>query len=89
MPKELPHEIIVDVSSLETFDSQITINDIRVPAGVTILDSGDEVVAAISQPKEEIEEPVAQIDMDAIEVEKKGKSESQEDGSGEQNGETA
>lgn len=89
MPKDLPHEITVDVSSLETFDSQITIHDIRVPAGVTILDDGDEVVAAISKPKEEIEEPIAQIDMDAIEVEKKGKSEEQEEGSGEQGGETA
>lgn len=78
MPKDLPHELTVDVSSLETFDSIITIKDIPVPAGVTILNEGDETVAAISQPKEEIEEPVATIDMDAIEVEKKGKTEEAE-----------
>lgn len=81
-PKDLPHEITVDVSSLETFDSQITIKDIPVPAGVTILTDAEEVVAAVAQPKEEEEEPVQAIDMDAIEVEKKGKTE-EEGGEGE------
>lgn len=78
MPKDLPHELTVDVSSLETFDSQIAIKDIPVPAGVTILNDSEETVASISQPQEEIEEPVAPIDMDAIEVEKKGKDEAAE-----------
>ncbi len=78
MPKDLPHEITVDVSSLETFDSTIAIKDIPLPAGVVILNEADETVAAVSKPKEEIEEPVATIDMDAIEVEKKGKAETEE-----------
>jgi large subunit ribosomal protein L25 len=79
MPADLPRELTVDVSSLETFDGRISIKDIPVPAGVTILDDADETVVSVSQPKEEEEEvPAEAIDMDAIEVEKKGKKEEEE-----------
>lgn len=89
MPKDLPHELTIDISSLETFDSRITIKDIAVPAGVVILDDPEETVVAISQPKEEeTEEPVAPIDMDAIEVEKRGKEETADE-TPEGEGETA
>jgi large subunit ribosomal protein L25 len=74
-PKDLPHEILIDVSTLETFESRIAIKDIPVPAGVTILEELDETVISVSQPKEEEETPVAEIDMESIEVEKKGKKE--------------
>lgn len=74
-PKDLPHEILVDVSTLETFESRIAIKDIPVPAGVTILEDLEETIVSVSQPKEEEEAPVAEIDMESIEVEKKGKKE--------------
>ncbi len=75
MPKDLPHEIKVDVSSLTTFDSQILAKDIVLPAGVTLVESPEEVVALVSEAKEESEEPAAPVDLSAIEVEKKGKKE--------------
>jgi large subunit ribosomal protein L25 len=74
MPKDLPHKIEVDVSSLATFDSQILAGSIALPAGVTLVDSASEVVALVAMPKEEKEE-VAPVDLSAIEVEKKGKKE--------------
>jgi len=67
-------EIIVDISTLVDFDSQIHVRDLVVPAGVHIKDSGDDVVALVQQVKEESEE-VAVLDMSAVEVEKKGKAE--------------
>lgn len=79
MPKDLPHEILVDISRLTTFDSTITVKDIPLPAGVVALTDADETVAAIAPPAEEIEEPVEEIDMASIEVEKKGKEETPED----------
>jgi large subunit ribosomal protein L25 len=79
-PKDLPHELTVDVSSLETFDSQIAIEQVSVPAGVAILNDPHDIVASVTPPKEEEEEPVAAIDMDAIEVEKKGKTEEEGEG---------
>ena len=71
-PKDLPHEIKVDISPLTALDSVIHAKDIKLPAGVTLLEGADEVVVSIAVAKEEVEE-VKPIDMAAIEVEKKGK----------------
>ena len=71
-PNVLPHEIIVDVSSLETFDDHIRVKDLKVPTGVKIENDPEETVAVVSEVKEESEEPVT-VDMSAVEVEQKGK----------------
>ena len=75
MPKDLPHNIVIDISSLVDFNSQILAKDISIPTGVTLLEHEDEVVALVAAPREEKEEEAAPIDLDAIEVEKKGKEE--------------
>ncbi len=80
MPKDLPHTIAVDISSLTTFESQILAKDITLPTGVTLLENPEEVIALVSQPREEKEEEVAPIDLSSIEVEKKGKDEVPEEG---------
>jgi large subunit ribosomal protein L25 len=76
MPKDLPHNIVVDISTLVDFHSQILAKNISIPTGVTLLEHAEEVVALVAAPREEKEEEVvAPIDLDAIEVEKKGKEE--------------
>jgi large subunit ribosomal protein L25 len=75
MPKDLPHNIVIDISSLVDFNSQILAKDVVVPAGVTLLEHEEEVVALVAAPREEKEEEAAPIDLSAIEVEKKGKEE--------------
>ncbi len=73
LPKDLPHSISVDISSLTTFESQIKAGDIVLPAGVTLLLEAEEVVALTAAPKEEVEE-VVPVDVANIELsEKKGK----------------
>lgn len=74
----LPPEIEVDISPLAALDDRITVADLRAPAGVSILTPGDEVVAIAQAVAEEVEEETAAPDMDAIEVEKKGKTEEEE-----------
>jgi large subunit ribosomal protein L25 len=74
MPKDLPHVIEVDISPLTTLGSSISIEDLKLPAGVTVLNKPDEVVVMASEVKEE-EEVVAPMDLSQIEVEKKGKKE--------------
>lgn len=74
LPKSLPHEITVDLSLLTELDSLISIKDLKVPEGVTILAEPDDTVATVSEVEEESEEPT-EVDMSAIEVEKKGKEE--------------
>jgi large subunit ribosomal protein L25 len=73
MPKDLPHNISVDISSLVDFDSQITAEQIVLPNGVELVTKPEEIVAMVAAPKEEKEEESAPIDLESIEVEKKGK----------------
>ncbi len=73
LPENLPHGVEVDISNLEALDSQILAKDIKLPKGVTLVTSADEVVAAVALGKEEVEAPV--MDLASIEVEKKGKKE--------------
>lgn len=70
----IPKEIVVDTGMLVDFESQIHVSDLVVPKGVTIVDKPDDVVALVQTVKEEVVE-AAPIDMSAIEVEKKGKTE--------------
>ncbi|MFA5023123.1 MAG: 50S ribosomal protein L25 [Candidatus Paceibacterota bacterium] len=75
LPKNLPHDIKVDISSLVALDSQILIKDLKLPTGVESVLDVEEVVAAITEAGEEVVEETAPVDLSAIEVEKKGKQE--------------
>jgi large subunit ribosomal protein L25 len=79
MPIDLPHEIQVDISSLVDFESQIHAKDVKIPANVTLLSDPDEVVVLVQEAKEEIiEEAPVEADLASIQVEKKGKEETEE-----------
>lgn len=73
LPKDLPHKIEVDISSLVDFKSTIKAGDIKLPHGVELAIKADDIVASAAEPKAEEEEPAAPVDLSAIEVEKKGK----------------
>jgi large subunit ribosomal protein L25 len=73
LPRNLPHDLKIDISKLAALGDQLTIKDIDAPADVKILAKKDEVVALIETPKEEVEEKT--ISIEEVEVEKKGKKE--------------
>jgi len=76
-PSKLPHVIIVDISKLADLNSQLLAKDVSLPSGVKLVTNPDEVVAAIAEAKEEIEEkPAESVDLSSIEIsEKRGKEE--------------
>ena len=79
MPKDLPHGINVDISSLVNFGDQILAQDIVLPPGIKLREHPEEVVALVSAPREEKEDEAAEpVDLSEIEVEKKGKEEEAE-----------
>jgi large subunit ribosomal protein L25 len=80
MPSNLPSHIDVDISSLEDEHSKVSVADLTVPEGVTIGNEPEEAVVVISVAQEEEEEAPTEIDMDAIEVEEKGKSDDATEG---------
>jgi len=49
LPTDLPENIEVNVEHLAAVDQQITVADLKVPAGVTILTDKDQVVAKIGE----------------------------------------
>lgn len=75
-PENLPHNFVIDISSLTALDSQILAESIVLPKGITLVTGAGDVVAAIAVAKEEVEAPV--MDIASIEVEKKGKKEEEE-----------
>ncbi len=75
LPADLPHNLIADISKLETLEDSVLVSDIKLPAGVTVVTNATDVVASIIAQVEEKEEVVAPVDLSAIEVEKKGKKE--------------
>ena len=78
LPKDLPHNVVVDVAILVALDDQIHVKDIILPKGVKMITDANEVIALIAPIKEEVVEEVP-VDLSAIEVEKRGKKEDEGD----------
>jgi large subunit ribosomal protein L25 len=72
-PRDLPHEIPVDISRLVEFTDTIHAKDIVLPQGVELKINPDEVVVSVAEAKEEVVEAPPAVDLSAIEVEAKGK----------------
>lgn len=83
MPKDLPHQIEVDISVLKDFESKIAAKDLKLPEGVELDENPEEIVALAEEPREEVEEaPAEEVDLSSIEVEKKGKQEEDDSSQG-------
>lgn len=53
MPADLVDEIDVDLSVLSDYDAQITVADVVLPPGLTVLDSPDTLIAKVAEPLSE------------------------------------
>jgi len=71
-PKDLPHNINVDISALIGLDSTIQAKDLDLPTGVELAIDPEDVICAITEAKEEED---VELDLESIEVEQKGKKE--------------
>jgi large subunit ribosomal protein L25 len=83
LPDALVSQIEVDLSKIETADDTITVADLVVPKGVTILTDPDMLVARFEYARTEIEEEGEEMEeMEAGDVEVIGR-EDEEEGEGE------
>jgi len=71
LPSDLIPELEVDISILDDFEKDIRVSDLKVPAGVEILDEAEEVIAHVEEPRsdEELAELEAEVVEDVSEVE--------------------
>ncbi len=75
LPAEMPEHITVDISHLVLNGPAVHINEIEVPAGITVLTSGEEAIAAVNPPKKvDLDAPMDEVDA-AIEAEGQAKAE--------------
>lgn len=56
LPRDLPDEITVDATTLEEVGDHLTVADLIVPAGVTVMDDPTHQIAAVEMPKDQIAE---------------------------------
>lgn len=87
LPKALVHEITVPLDGLRTFKDSVTVKDLVVPEGITIMHAPEDVVALVKPPRsdkemEELEQEVSEdvADVEKIEGEKKEGEEEGEEG---------
>ena len=78
-PSKLPSQLTVDVSTITEMETPLRVKDLAIPEGVTIDTDPEETIAVVVPVQEESEEPAEAVDMDAIEVEEKGKDEPETD----------
>ncbi len=82
LPTDLIHEIEIDISGLKTFDDIIRIKDLKVPEKVKIEADLDEAVVSVAPPRSEEElealEQTPEETIEEVEVEEKGKKETEE-----------
>ncbi|MCX6736767.1 MAG: 50S ribosomal protein L25 [Candidatus Parcubacteria bacterium] len=83
LPKDLPHEIQIDISSLVAFDQTIYVKDIVVPKGIKVLSELDNPVLSVSAPRtdeelksleEKVEEKVDEVKVEG-ELKRQAKAE--------------
>jgi large subunit ribosomal protein L25 len=72
LPKDLPHNITVDVTSLNDFENRIFAKDIVIPESAELITDAEDVVALVNEVQEE-KEPEVELTLEDIEVEQKGK----------------
>jgi len=83
LPTNIPHEIIVNVDSLETAGSEIFVKDLNIPEGVEVLKDPEEVVvlvAAAVRVEEELEKAIEENIENIEGVVKEGEEGETEDG---------
>lgn len=53
LPKDLPHNLTVDISSLAAFRDTVTIAKLTIPEGVTIVEAPETVLITVQEPRKE------------------------------------
>lgn len=69
LPADLPHNLVVDISSMATFEDTIAVKDIVLPKGVTLVTDGEETVAKVQPPRDLEAELATPVEEDVTKVE--------------------
>jgi large subunit ribosomal protein L25 len=56
LPRDLPDELIVDITKLEQIGDRVLVSDLVVPSGVTVLTEPETLIASVEETKAQISE---------------------------------
>lgn len=88
LPTALVSKIEVDVAKLKTFEDAIKISDLVLPPGIVVVDDLNQTIAVVAPPRSEEElaelDKTVEVDVTAVEVEKKEKKEGEEASEGDE-----
>jgi len=79
LAKNLPHEIKVDISGLNTFEDHILVKDLVISKDVKVMAKPDEIVVSVAEPEKVEEELAKEIEEKVEDVEKVEKEKKTED----------
>lgn len=79
LPKNLPHEVVVDISGLKNLGGKILAKDVVLPTGVTLKENPEETVVLVEAPKEEAEPAPGEEKISFEEIEVAGKKKKEEE----------
>ena len=54
-PQDLPHEIVVDISSLKNMGNQILVKDLKLDSKLKVMAEAEEIIATVQEPMSEAE----------------------------------
>lgn len=84
LPGDLPERIIIDVTGLVNVGDTLSVKDLDIPSGVTVLTDPEETIATVIYPtqvvEEEEEEEVSEFDMEEPELVERIRAEEEEEG---------
>ena len=91
LPQHLPHEIVVNVSKLASFEDKIVIGDLTHDAQVEILRDPEDIVAQVVETQDieaELEKPAVEdvTGVEQVKPERQADQEAEEGGAGEEAG---
>lgn len=68
LPADLPHSLTIDISDLKTLNDSILVKNIKVPARVSIITPGEEIVVKVQPPRDVEAELTAPVVEDVSKV---------------------
>jgi large subunit ribosomal protein L25 len=69
LPNDLPHNLTIDITSLDDLNKTIYVKDIKAPKGVTILVDGETAVVSATPPAQEEVAEAPAVDVADVKVE--------------------
>ncbi|MBU1039372.1 50S ribosomal protein L25 [Patescibacteria group bacterium] len=81
LPKDLVHEIEVDITGLAEFNKGLLIKEIKLPQGLKLISGGEEVLVVVTEPRSEaeLEELKQEVKEDVSKIAKVEDKEGKED----------